>query len=258
MDVEKLARELHEAGRAAVEAGQTVAHGKFGEKARKFIEWGDLDEAAREGRRVQARYLLGRYDVTPRAVHLIAVVDRSGSMAGIRDDVVGGWNSLLEAEAQANPATRVTFIQFDTENPYEVVYADRPVAEAPRLDRKTYRPRGGTPLLDAVGRTLSERLDREEGSVLLVIITDGQENSSLEFKKPRVKELLEKAQAKGWGVSFIGANFDAFAEAHSLGLSAAATVQYASTEALGQALGADLTRALASYRATGTVKMRDD
>lgn len=61
--VELLAKELHEAGRAAVEAGNTVAATKFGEKTRTFLEWGDIDEVAREGRRIQAKYLLTKFDI---------------------------------------------------------------------------------------------------------------------------------------------------------------------------------------------------
>ena len=64
MDIEILAKELHEAGRAAVEAGNTVAAEKFGEQTRKFIEWDELTEVAREGRRIQARYLLGKFDIS--------------------------------------------------------------------------------------------------------------------------------------------------------------------------------------------------
>lgn len=63
LEVEHLARELHEAGRVAVEAGQTVAAEKFGEKTRKFIEWEDMTEQGKEGRRIQARYLLGKYRI---------------------------------------------------------------------------------------------------------------------------------------------------------------------------------------------------
>lgn len=63
MDIETLAMELHEAGRAAVEAGATVAAGNFGEKARKFLEWNEITEEARQGRRIQAGWLLERYSI---------------------------------------------------------------------------------------------------------------------------------------------------------------------------------------------------
>lgn len=66
MTIEQLAIELHEAGRAAVEAGNTVAAEKFGEQTRTFIEWYDLTEPARTGRRIQAEYLLDKYTITPR------------------------------------------------------------------------------------------------------------------------------------------------------------------------------------------------
>lgn len=63
MEIEQLARDLHEAGRAAVEAGNTVAHSNFGEQARKFLEWDEITEEAREGRRIQARWILNQYDM---------------------------------------------------------------------------------------------------------------------------------------------------------------------------------------------------
>ena len=66
MDSEELARELHEAGRAAVEAGATVAAEKFGEKTRRFMDWDEITENAREGRRIQARYLLERFVIDPK------------------------------------------------------------------------------------------------------------------------------------------------------------------------------------------------
>ena len=64
MDIERLAQELHEAGRAAYEAGATVAQSMRAEKSFSFIEWDDLTEAAREGRRIQARYLLDKFDIS--------------------------------------------------------------------------------------------------------------------------------------------------------------------------------------------------
>ena len=64
VDIELLAFSLHEAGRAAVEAGNTVAAEKFGEQTRKFMEWDEITEPAREGRRIQARWLLFRYRIT--------------------------------------------------------------------------------------------------------------------------------------------------------------------------------------------------
>ena len=63
--VESLAHVLHESGRQAVEAGQTVAHDHFGETSRAFLGWDDISESARDGRRSQARYLLGLFDFAP-------------------------------------------------------------------------------------------------------------------------------------------------------------------------------------------------
>jgi len=170
---------------------------------------------------------------------IIVVADRSGSMESVQDDTIGGFNTFL-AEQQKSQDGRclITYVQFDTE--YEVVHESLPIERMKPLDRTTFQPRGATALLDAVGRTIDEAgvrfaampENKRPGNVVLVIMTDGQENSSgimmegpdktqvRKYTLESVKErLTHQADKYDWTIIFLGQNIDAFAAGHDLGLS---------------------------------------
>jgi hypothetical protein len=160
------------------------------------------------------------------------VVDRSGSMASVREDAEGGVNTFIRQQAAEPGEALLTLVQFDTE--YEFVERGRPVKEVPPY---VLQPRGMTALLDAVGRAIVETGQRlaaideanRPGLVIFVVMTDGHENSSREFTKARIKEMIEHQQAKyNWQFTFLGANQDAFAEAAALGIGAAGSADFAS------------------------------
>jgi Mg-chelatase subunit ChlD len=159
-------------------------------------------------------------------MHITVVLDRSGSMNSIRDDIVGGVNSFLERQRVEPGGNTITLVQFDTEDPFEVIYSFVPVATAPSLSMETYQPRGGTPLLDATGRTIinleswlgsQAESDRPE-KLVVVVVTDGQENSSREFSLARVKQLIaEKQEKAGWQFVYLSADLDAVNDAINSG-----------------------------------------
>jgi hypothetical protein len=162
---------------------------------------------------------------------LTLVVDRSGSMASIRDDAEGGINALLAAQSREPGDALVTLVQFDTE--YEFLHRAVPVRDVPPYQLV---PRGWTALLDAVGRGVvetGERLARlpeaeRPGLVVFVIVTDGKENASREYDRARIREMIEhQQQVYSWQFTFLGANQDAFAEARHLGIDAAGVANYA-------------------------------
>lgn len=165
---------------------------------------------------------------------LIAVVlDRSGSMIEVQADTEGGLRAFLEAQAEAPGETFVSLYEFDDR--YSVVYENLPLADVP-----AYRlaPRGTTALLDAVGKTittlgrqLAEKPDDERpGEVVVVILTDGEENSSREYQLPLINKMITLQQEKyGWQFVFLGADQDAFATGGSMGIRADSTLSYAST-----------------------------
>lgn len=151
---------------------------------------------------------------------IIVITDRSGSMAAIAPDVIGGYNTFLREQKEQPGEARITYTQFDTE--YQVVSAAVPVRQAPDLTPATFVPRGSTALYDAIGRTLNEqgqRIATEKWAQLVVvcIITDGQENASREYTRDKVKSMTAHAEANGWKFIFLAANQDAFAAAQAFG-----------------------------------------
>lgn len=166
--------------------------------------------------------------------HIAVVLDRSGSMEAVRTDTIGGFNAFLAEQQKAPSEADLTLTQFDTA--YDVVHSAKKLTDVPPLTTETYVPRGGTALLDAIGRTINEvgaRLaampeDQRPAKVIFVIITDGEENSSKEFTKPKVLEMIQRQTKEfAWELVFLGANQDAIQAGASMGVSAANSMTYA-------------------------------
>lgn len=160
------------------------------------------------------------------ATHIAVLLDRSGSMESIKAETISGFNFFLNEQKKGGENASLTLVQFDT-LATEVVHEARPIQSVPELNADMYQPRGGTPLLDALGETIistgrtlevipeANRPDK----VVFVIITDGQENSSHKFSKAQVKEMLEhQTNVYKWQFVYLGANQDAFAEAGNMGI----------------------------------------
>jgi hypothetical protein len=159
------------------------------------------------------------------------VIDRSGSMSSIRTDAEGGINTFVDSQKSEPGQALLTLVQFDTE--YEFVHKGLPISSAPPFKLV---PRGSTALLDAVGRAINEtgaRLSAMEeaqrpGLVVFVIVTDGAENSSKEFTRDKIRQMIEHQQSVyNWQFTFLAANQDAFAEAASMGIAQAGTANFA-------------------------------
>ncbi len=183
------------------------------------------------------------------------VLDRSGSMEVVRADTIGGFNAFISEQKAVPGAATVTLVQFDTE--YETVFDASPLRDVPNLTEKTFVPRGGTALLDAIGRTINSagaRLaamaeSQRPGKVLLVIMTDGEENSSREFSAQQVNKMItHQREVYSWQVVFIGANQDAIATGASIGIPAANSLNYAHTGEGTQAAIRAMSASAASYR----------
>lgn len=160
--------------------------------------------------------------------HISVILDRTGSMQSIRDDVIGGFNSFLEEQRDQEGEATLTLVQFDSQDAYEVLHHFAPLAEIEPLSRATYVPRASTPLLDALGRgindlegTLGEMPEEERPEkVLVVVITDGKENASREFTKPDVERMIEERSEAGWQFVFLSADLSSIGEARELGVAA--------------------------------------
>ena len=157
---------------------------------------------------------------------LVFVLDRSGSMAGLESDTIGGFNGMISKQKSQPGEAMVTTVLFDDK--YEVIHDRFRVDVIRPLTGKEYYARGCTALLDAVGKTIDKvsRIQRylpeEERAekVIFVITTDGFENSSREYSCQQIQEMIEYQKEKNnWEFMFLGANMDAVAEAKKFGIS---------------------------------------
>jgi Mg-chelatase subunit ChlD len=174
----------------------------------------------------------------------VFILDRSGSMENCLDDTIGGFNSFVRDQTALGGT--LSFIQFDHE--FTPVYDKKPIDDVEPLNRETYKPRGSTALLDAIGKTIkSIESDR---TPVVAILTDGLENASSKFTKAHIKDLIEQKTKEGWTFMYLGANQDAFAEAGGIGIAAQHTMNYDSRKtpdafsALSQAMSNHLTQRL--------------
>jgi hypothetical protein len=162
--------------------------------------------------------------------HLYFLLDRSGSMQSIKSDIEGGFAAFIAEQRKGDGECLASLSQFD--DVYEVVYADRPVADVPPLD---LRPRNMTALHDAMGRLITDagaRLaalqeDQRPGTVIVAVMTDGLENASTEWHAPAVKALVELQTSKyQWEFLYMGADQDAVEVGTGLGIPAASSVTF--------------------------------
>lgn len=165
------------------------------------------------------------------------VIDRSGSMSSIRSDAEGGINTFIDSQKSEPGEALLSLVQFDTE--YEFIHKGVPIGNVPKY---TLVPRGSTALLDAVGRAINEtgaRLAAVEesqrpGLVVFVIVTDGAENSSREFTREKIREMIEHQQSVyKWQFTFLAANQDAFAEGATLGIAQDGIANFAAEKVIG-------------------------
>ena len=192
---------------------------------------------------------------------IVILLDRSGSMQSVRGDVIGGFNRFVEEQKQIPGEALLSLVQFDSEGPHDVVYDRVPLRDVPALTEASYVPRRWTPLLDAMGWTITEAgrklatLPEEERpeTVIFVVATDGMENASCEFSKAAVAASVKTQQEQfRWRFVYLGANQNAFVEAGSFGISmslAAGNVcSYASTAHMATRMFGDATKATTYYR----------
>ena len=169
----------------------------------------------------------------PGRVELVFILDRSGSMAGLEADTIGGYNSLIEKQRKEAGECRLTTVLFDDR--YELLHDRADIAKVSPITDREYWVRGSTALLDAIGYTISRvsaalRSDphhAKDARVLFVITTDGMENASREYTSSRIREMIRTQEEKhGWEFLFLGANIDAVSTASGFGIRAERAVDY--------------------------------
>jgi len=156
---------------------------------------------------------------------LVFILDRSGSMAGLEKDTIGGFNAMIEKQRGEAGGAYVSTVLFD--NCSQVIHDRVALSDVPKLTEKEYYVRGCTALLDAVGGAIHHigtvhKYAREEDrpeKTLFVITTDGMENASRRYTYEKVKQMITRQKEQyGWEFLFLGANIDAAKEAARFGI----------------------------------------
>ena len=164
---------------------------------------------------------------------LVFILDRSGSMAGLEDDTIGGFNGMIQKQKGEAGEALVSTVLFD--NVSTVIHDRVNIQKVKPMTRKDYYVRGCTALLDAVGMAIHHignvhKYAREEDrpeKTLFIITTDGMENASRVYTYERLKALIEKQTEKyGWEFLFLGANIDAVETASRFGIGEDRAVNY--------------------------------
>lgn len=166
-------------------------------------------------------------------MELVFILDRSGSMGGLEEDTIGGFNSMIARQREEEGEVLVSTVLFDHMS--EVIHDRIPLEKVPAMTEDEYFVRGSTALLDAVGSSIRHignihKYARKEDvpeRTLFVITTDGMENASRSYGYDEVKAMIERQKKEfGWEFLFLGANIDAAEEAGRLGIDPSRAVNY--------------------------------
>ncbi len=163
---------------------------------------------------------------------LVFILDRSGSMCGLENDTIGGFNSVLKEQKNADGRAFVTTVLFDHE--ILTIHDRIDIEKVEPMTEKDYQTRGTTAFIDAIGSTIDHidsihkyiRKEDVPSKTMFVIITDGYENASHRYSSNKVKKSIEKHKKHGWEFVFIGANIDAVETASHFGIGAERAINY--------------------------------
>lgn len=182
---------------------------------------------------VQMRNFNRRESMRKGLTEVVFILDRSGSMSGLEEDTIGGFNSMIERQKKEEGEALISAVLFDDRT--EVLYDRVEVQRVEPMTDRQYYVRGCTALLDAVGGAVHHignvhKYAREEDrpeKTLFIITTDGMENASCRYHYEDVKKMIERQSGQyGWEFLFLGANIDAAKEAGRFGIRADRAVNY--------------------------------
>lgn len=191
---------------------------------------------------------------------IILIVDRSGSMGTIWSDTVGGFKNFIKEQKALSGKANLTLVTFD--NRHDLVYDGVDIQDCDDDVLKDYGPRGSTALLDTMGFTMDRvgkrftDMQEEErpGKVIVCVLTDGEENSSMEFNRDRIKEMVEHQTSKyNWQFIYLGANQDAFLIGQTMGFVKTSCANFVCDSIGAAASTGTLSRSVSGYRSKGVI-----
>jgi hypothetical protein len=201
------------------------------------------------------------------------LLDRSASMAQIKEQVISGFNEYVKGLQLSAAADDIILdlIQFDSFSS-EVVLRGVPVKSVRPLDHMTFQPRGNTPLIDAAMDTLkavdavrswvtpsytpiSLKEPEAMGKQIVVFFTDGEENASLRHTMDQLRREVENRQGQGWEFVFLGCGFNAYGQAAKMGIQASHTVSLAASESAIRGVYGAMAQNVANYAGGATMDM---
>lgn len=189
--------------------------------------------------------------LSKKSLDITVILDRSGSMFNCVDDTIGGFNKFLEDQKKVKGKASITLVQFN--HNCETVYENIDIKKAKPLTHETFKPEGNTALYDAIGKAVSginKRLEGKNKDVLVIILTDGAENSSKEYNYDGVKALIELHQnEKKFTFVFLAANMDAIKTASYIGINTSNAINYSTNNMQGTMQL--LSRSTSKYRSGG-------
>jgi uncharacterized protein YegL len=169
------------------------------------------------------------------STELVVILDASGSMERLKQDVIGGFNQLVGAQKEGSGDCVISVVQFSSFGQQKTIVQRKPIKHAAHLTNATYRVSGWTALRDAmgsvidkVGNRLAETLESERpDNVIIAVITDGEENHSREYSAARIREMVTRQQDEyNWTFIFVGTNQDAVLEGMKLGITEGTTATF--------------------------------
>lgn len=177
-------------------------------------------------------------------VQIVAILDMSGSMQLMQNEVINSFNYFIDEQKKLKGKAEVTLVLFD--NHYEIPFEKINLKKFKHIDANIYKPRGMTALYDAIGKTVVKFNDYSD--VVMMIQTDGEENSSREFTQEIIQKTLKEKEAGGWDISFLGANIDAKKVGTSIGVALCKSVQYTNDSNGLRSAFADMNDTFTTYR----------
>ena len=159
------------------------------------------------------------------------VLDETGSMLDCYDQTISGFNEYIDTLKKSNDELLMTLTKFNSDK-VEVVYNAKPIKDVEKLTKENYKPDHLTPLYDSIGKTISavEKEAKKDDKVLIVIMTDGEENASKEHNSKTIFDMIKKKQEENWTFVFLGANQDAWITGQKMGLHKGNVMSYTSAE----------------------------